>query len=245
MQGGVYRRRQINSARRKGEQDIERVILPVLQARYRALSRELRQGNLRKRLTKNGGQLIKQGKADTWDTWEVYFTETLTNTLTGSMGYVWDAEQRYFISHGLQPYRIDPQDVLAHYQMRTPRNISNTAEHTERDVNLTIANWFNTDRGLPDLIRDMEQYFSPSRASLIATTEMAYVSSTIADMMMGEYHIQEWQWDAFQDGVTCELCFSLMAQSKQTPFRRGDPMPPDPSHPRCRCGVYFIGIDAK
>ncbi len=245
MQGAVYRRRQINTARTQGEQRIERAVLPVLQARYRALSRELRRGNLRKRLLKNGGQLLKQGEADTWDKWEVFFTEILTNTLTDSAGYVWDAEQRYFISNGLQPYRIDYKDVITRYQMRMPRNISNIAEHTERDVNKAIADWFNTDRGLPDLIRDLEQYFSPSRAELIATTEMAYVSSTIADMMMAEYHIQEWQWDAFQDGVTCELCFSLMEQSKLHPFRRGDPMPPDPSHPRCRCGVYYIGVDVK
>lgn len=244
MQGAVYRRRQINSARDQGEQSIERVILPALQSRYRAVARDLRKGNLRKRFVKSGGDLFKS-EADTWEGWEVYFTETLKNSLVTSVSFVWDAEQRYFISNEFQPFRIDPAEVLARYQMRVQRNIGDIAVDTKRDVNKAVVDWFNSGRGLPELISELQQYFSSSRASLIASTEMAYVASTIADMMMGEYGIQEWQWDAFRDGVTCGLCFGLMEQSRLVPFRRGDPMPPDPSHPRCRCGVYFIGVDVK
>ena len=246
MQGAVYRRQQINSARRQGEQAIERAILPAFQARYKIFSRELRRGNLRKRLSKTDGQLFKvEEDAETWDRWEIYFTEVLKNSIIGSTPWVWNAEQSFFRSNGYEPFRIDPQDVLAQYQMRMRRNLGDIAANTKRDVERAVVTWYNSPRGLPDLIRDLEQYFSPSRASLIGTTEMAYVSSTVADLMMGQYGIQLWQWDAFQDGVTCPLCFSLMEQSRQTPFRRGDPMPPDPSHPRCRCGVYFIGIDVK
>lgn len=245
-QSATYRRRQLDLARTRGEQLVERDILPVLQARYRALSRELRQGNLRKRLKKSGGILLrKEGETEqsTWDAWIAQFENALTAALADGAGFIWDVDVRYFASFNYPTFPFNAAQLIAAYRRRLGTQITNIGGNTEVYVNQAIADWYKTDAGLPELIGMLEQFFSPARARLIAVTEMAYVASQVAHDMMVKYGITQWQWDAFLDGVTCDLCLDLMAQSKKKPFGIDDPMPPDPSHPGCRCGVYFIGVD--
>ncbi len=242
-QSAVYRRRQIDNAKLKGERIVQKEILPVLQSRYKSLSRELRQSNLRKKLKKDGAYFEKA--QPTWQSWANLFEKTLVNSLSDGAGFVWDAETRYFTSMNYPTFPFHSGEVLAQYQARVGTQITNIAANTEVYVNQAITDWYKTDAGLPELIGMLETFFSSTRAELIAATEMAYVASEVAYGMMDNYNIELWTWDAFQDAVTCDICFDLMEQSKANPFTRNDPMPPDPSHPKCRCGVYFLGVDVN
>jgi uncharacterized CHY-type Zn-finger protein len=197
-------------------------------------------------LKKHGVELFKTDPyPDTWKGWNKYFRETLQNSVEDGAGYLWTAEQKYWNSYGYDPFRIPIGEVITDYMARGDTRITNIGIDTEIKVNQIISDWFNTDAGLPDLIAQLSQYFSPERAALIATTEMAYVASAVSYNQMKQYGIERWQWDAFNDAVVCDLCLDLMAQSKQKPFTLDDPMPPDPSHPRCRCGVYYVGVDVQ
>lgn len=244
-QGAVFRRRQVDVAKIRGERSLVNTLRPVLSARYKSLSRDLRRSNLRKRLSKNDGLLHKAGEQNGWQEWNNVFVNTLYDSLDDGLGYIWDAEQRYWISHDFPTFPYNSQEVLVQYQsaQRDATRIKNIPVDTETMVNETIAEWFRTDQGLPALIDLLEPIFGAARAELIATTEMGYVSSYVARGMMQNYGISQWYWDAFDDGVTCDICLDLMVQSKRTPFTLDDPMPPDPSHPRCRCGVYYVGVD--
>lgn len=245
----VYRRQQLAIARRKGEGIVEQAILPVLQARYRSLGRELRRSNLRKRLKKVEGDFAELSKAEIPDDkrkWQKLFREILRKSILESGSLSWEVEQKYFASHGFSPLRILPADALQAYLTRADETrISDIAEETETRVNRVVADWYNTEETLPQLIDRLGQFFDDNRARLIATTETAYIASRAALNMMSEYDIQRWTWDALQDAHTCDLCMSLMVQSQAKPFQRGDPMPPDISHPACRCGVYFLGVDVQ
>lgn len=237
-QGAVYRRRQVGKACLRGEQAILRAIEPVLQSRFKSLSRELRKANLRKRLAKNDGKLFKVENPDyttSWRTWESQFTSTLTGTFTDGFGYVWDAEQSYWISHDYPVFPFSEKEVLRRYlsNSRDGSRITNIASDTEVRVNEIISEWYTTDESLPQLIDRLTALFGRSRAELIATTEMNYIASQVAKEQMKEYGIKEWIWDAFTDGYVCDKCLSLMQQSKIHPFTLQDPFPPDPSHPRC------------
>lgn len=245
-QSNVYRRRQLIAVARRGEASIEQAILPVLQARFKGLSRELRQGNLRKTLKKFDGDYEKARRRKVPDdrrSWSSFFRETLRNSITEAGWQALDVEQKFFGSYGYEPLRIDRAEVFQNYLERSDTRITNIGIDTEKAVQDVISEWFNTEESLPDLIERLMQFFDEKRAKLIATTEMAYVASAAAQEMMRHHKIRLWQWDAFQDGITCDTCLDLMEQSKQTPFQYGDPMPPDPSHPNCRCGVYFVGVD--
>jgi hypothetical protein len=242
MPSAVYRRRQIMKARTGGEREVKRAIYPLMQKQFKAIERELRKANLRKRI-KKARATDMTGLLSGWATWEALFSQTLKNALDlGSLG-VWTTEAEYFKATGDRSPRITRREVLDNYFDRSDTRITDISNTTEKAVNDAIAKWYNTEAGLPELIAILERWFDPARAELIATTEMAYVASAYAYNMMQDFGIKKWQWDAFQDGVTCDLCLDLMEQSKQTPFDVDDPMPPDPSHPNCRCGVYFIGVD--
>lgn len=241
-QSAVYRRRQIDNAKRKGENLVKAELLPVLQSRYKSLSRELRQGNLRKRLHKDELTLQKAA-GDTWKSWFGLFDKTLKKSLGTGAGYLWDTETKYFVSMNYPTFPFKADDVLDAYQARVGTQITNISANTETYVNQAITDWYKTDQGLPDLIGMLEQFFSPARAELIATTEMAYVASQVSLEMMNNYDIEYWQWDAFNEERTCDECMDLMAQSKQKPFTKDDPMPPQ--HPACRCGTYWIGVDVN
>jgi len=246
-QGAVLRRLKVNIAERKGEQAMIKKITPALTSRFKSLSRELRRSNLRKRLAKNDGLLYKANETSGWDDWNLIFVNNLYDSLDDGLGYIWDAEQRYWISHDYPVFPYKSAEVLAQYQStdRDATRIKNIPVDTEKQVNEIIAEWYKTDQGLPELIGILERLFGAARAELIATTEMAYVASFVARNQMKEYGITHWIWDAFKDGVTCDICLDLMARSRSTPFTLDDPMPPDPSHPRCRCGVYYVGVDIK
>lgn len=241
-QSNVYRRRQIMLAQDRGEKLIARAIQPVLDVRYKALSRELRQGNLRKRLKKFGGDYEKAKIPDDKKKWRVFFRETLQNSIREAGNITWAVEQSYFQSRGFPPI-IMTAEVLQQYFARSDTRITGITQNMEIHINDMIARWFNTDAGLPELIEQLSGLFNENKATLIATTETRYVASEVALNTMSTYNIERWQWDAFDDGRTCETCMDLMVQSRSVPFYRGDPMPPDPSHPGCRCGVYYVGVD--
>jgi len=243
MWSEVYRRNRLNGARHRGENLIAQTIQPVLSARYKTISRDLRRANLRKRLAKSDGLYkLEDSDVDTWNSWGSLFSENLKNSISEAGDHVLDVETQFFSSRGYQDLWYDPADIFRSYlaNARTGKRIADISLGTQIKVNKAIADWFNTDAGLPELIKSLEKYFSPARAELIAITEMAYVASDTALQMMKNYAIQEWQWDAFNDGVTCDICLGLMEQSKIKPFSMSDPMPPHASHPRCRCGVFFI-----
>ena len=99
-----------------------------------------------------------------------------------------------------------------------------------------IAAWIESGEPLPDLIGRLDKIYGPTRAELIATTEVtqAYAQGNMtawADSGVVEGR----EWRAVRDERVCPICGALHGQQAalDEPFEGGFDGPP--AHPRCRC----------
>ncbi len=228
------RRNLINRARNAGEKVAAARIATLLRKRYSVLKRELRRGNLRKTLAKSRRDTGELYKADdeSWNDWIISFTAELQDVLAPIAVDVYGAETKYWLSRELRPAQVNPQKILDDYQRRTGRQIEDIAQDTQRAVIDEVQKWYNTDAGLPELIDALGQWFNESRAELIARTEAAYISSEVSRGLYDQFGIQYWIWDLSDE--PCPVCIAL---AKNNPYKMGDPMPPEASHPNCLCGT--------
>lgn len=230
----VQRRRLIDSASRKAEAEVKRAVYAQLQRQYKTLKRELRRANLRKRLVKNNGALFKQ--QEDWNKILGDFAASLIDSLKRAAAFIFGAESRFWSSRGKTVPMFDREAIIAAYQARIGRSIGNIGGDTLAEVQKAIADWYASERSLPELIDDLSVYFDESRAELIAVTETRYLTSEISYEMMNHFGITQWVWDSIGDDLVCEECASLHGQT----FDVEDTDSYPPAHPACRCGTYFV-----
>jgi len=181
---------------------------------------------LRKYIRKNG-PLYKDDNS--WTEWEDEFEAVLEQALQdGVTGIGW-VENAFWVSRGKPAVDFDPVSVVQNYQTRIGRLIKNIPQQTRIDVQQMIADWYQTEEGLPELIADLGQFFNPARAEMIAATEMNNVASEIAYQQMGFFGITQWRWDAFNDWAVCDECADLNGQTFDVEDQDSYP----PAHPRC------------
>lgn len=89
----------------------------------------------------------------------------------------------------------------------------------------------------------------PSRAAMIAQTEVTRVQSAAAFEQFREHGVSKKEWITARDGRVCPTCLANQAEGPvplDALFQSGDPYPP--GHPRCRCAIIpaeFMGISLK
>lgn len=232
----TQRRRMVQLARDQAEAMARREIAALLDRQFKTLKRELRHSrvSLRKRLAKNDGALYKQN--EDWGRIIGDFTAKLLEILKRGLSLLFGAENEFWTTRGHTYVTWDPNEVIAAYQNRIGRQISQIGDDTLAQTQQIIATWFAGEGSLPDLIQQLEPLYSADRAELIATTEMCGLASEAAYNMMNHFGITQWRWDAIMDGVVCEACADLNGQTFDT--EDNDAYPPE--HSRCRCGVYFV-----
>ncbi len=236
------RRRLLLQARDAGQERVSDVAYKLLSSQYKVLERELRRANLRKRLKKTDG-LYKQNDAGKWQWFIDQFNKEVSEALAKEAANLMNIEDEFFAPSGADPKAWNYEQIVEDYQSRIGRKIKRIGEDTLSDVQEAIANWYKTDKSLPQLIQDLEQYFSHYRAKMIAATEMNYLASEVSYQQMQYMGIERWLWDAFADA--CDICLDLQQQSNAQPFTLNDPMPPDASHPNCRCGVLYANENGQ
>lgn len=235
----TQRRKLLHSAHKLAEEKLKAEAAKLLRLRYRALKRELRRANFRKRLRKTDG--ILQKNDGEWQRWIDEFSAAFQKALQDVVNLFTGVEGEYFTSHGGKPLTLDPQKVVLDYQDRIGRQITRIAEETLTQTQSKIADWYNTDEGLPDLIDDLGSLYGEDRAELIARTEAGFIRSQVALESMNFYGIGRWIWDSAMEARTCEFCASMHGKV----FDISDAMPPDASHPDCLCGVVYANDDGS
>ncbi len=236
----TQRRRLLTSARRQALPIATAAIYRLLDRRYKEVKRDLRRANLRKRLARNvrqGGQVLRKDDMD-WQQWAEEFSGDIEDALAPLAEGIWNAEEKYWLSRSARPAPVDPMEIVRAYELRTGRQISGIADDTQAEVMDMITAWYNTDAGMPELIDQLGSVFSEARAEMIARTEASYISSQVSIEMMGQFGIKYWNWDLGDEvgGYPCEIC---LAMADSNPHTLDDPMPPDASHPNCRCGIVY------
>lgn len=202
-------------ARQKVEKDIAAAVLRVFRRGWIRLYPSLR-------------RLRKQDTSDFWDEWESEFNDELDRVFLDSIDGLASVDKGWYEAYG---YKVtyDPRWVLHHH--KTGKDITKIAEDTRQDVADKINAWWNTGLGVDDLVKDLEPLFGETRAMLIGVTEATALSSTVTEEMMRAAGINQWQWFTMLDNWVCDTCRPLHGQT----FTLNDPMPPDASHPGCRC----------
>lgn len=233
------RRRLISRAIRSGEDKAASRIARMLDQRKKALFRELRRANLRKRLVKAEKQQQPPESASgvDWTTWITLFAQGLKTSLVPVAEDIYAVEQQYWTTRDqtLGPLNVD--DVIDAYEARVGRQISEIGMTTRNDVIREITTWYNSDAPFTDLLDRLNTYFSPERAEMIARTESQFIAAQIADDTMDQLGISQFNVDLAPEmgGYPCQYCID---QAAANPHNRGDQMPP--FHPSCRCGVSYI-----
>ena len=231
------RRNKIRAAQSEGRAKIMRAVLPLLKRRYAALKRELRRANLRKRLAKMDGLYKDDVDDNAWDDWIDAFTNALRDALEFGIGNIWAVETEFFATRGKTAQgQLDWREVVDNYETRTGIKIKNIGTDTLTSTQKMIAEWYKTDAGLPELIEKLTPLFGEARAELIAYTEMSFVASEVFLQTMKAYGIGLWNWDAEPDACA-EICQPIAAEN---PYKVGDEMPPEKSHPKCMCGCVYL-----
>ena len=228
----TQRRTIMTAARDKVEQRIQSMVSTALARRFAQLKRELRRGNLRKRLHKADNPL--KGPNNDWQPWVDEFTAALLSEMMAGVDDLFAAENSFWTSGGQPPAVWNTQQVVDKYQSRIGRQIKNIGQDTLANTQQTIADWYTTEQTLPELIDTLSQWYSPARAEMIATTEATGLAAQVGGAMMEHFGITRWRWDAFPDA--CPDCLELNGQT----FDQADTDSYPPNHPNCRCGQYFL-----
>ncbi len=243
----ITRRKLIDQARQQAEQNLAQQVYLLLNKRYKAVGRDLRRANLRKRVTRNlktDNILLKDDDLG-WPEWIEFFTHSLEQLVVPVIENVQSIEIKYWQSRNILVPEVDPQIILANSQLRLGRQLREIGQDTRDSVLSSISQWYNSDVGLPELIAGLRSLFSEARADSISRTESGYLSSSVAYETMRKLGILWWNWDLGpKRGIfPCPIC---VGQAKRNPHRIGDKMPPDGSHPGgCRCGVSYASADGS
>lgn len=261
----VQRRRLLQQTRARVVPEAAAKIHKSLDQRFKALKRELRRGNLRKRIKKsmsdatNGavekwssfnefGQariineaLYKQEDDGSWQEWIDQFDQQVREALTFVVGGMWSSESRYWETRNASPNPVDPQKIISDYEARTGRQIKNIGQDTKQGVLDAISDWYNTDASLPELIDDLGQWFDENRAEVIARTETSYIEAEVSSNMYDQFGVEFFNVDRDPNiGPACDEC-QVMIDGNPHPM--DDPMPP--YHPNCLDGTVPASSDGS
>lgn len=117
---------------------------------------------------------------------------------------------------------------------------------TRKRLQASINNWIEAGETFPDLVKRVQKVYSnPVRAELIASTEITRVyaeANTRTWEASGVVEAREWQTAA--DERVCPICGPLQGKQAKLgkPFPGGLDNPP--AHPRCRCWVVPVVMEA-
>lgn len=247
----IQRRKLLLRTRNRTEQTATNQIADALDRRFKWLKRDLRRHPNLKRAVKKAlahDSALEAGlfKADNegWDQWISAFSRDLLTAFSPLISETYGVESQFWLTRGKRPTPVDIQNIWDSYQARTNRKIAQIGLDTETDVIATIHDWYNSDDSMPELIQKLGQYFDRSRAETIARTESTYLTSQVSLNMMHQFGVTKWLWDLGDESGEwpCSICLGL---AQGNPYNVGDPMPPEDSHPRCRCGVVYANENGE
>jgi uncharacterized protein with gpF-like domain len=144
---------------------------------------------------------------------------------------------------------LNPDEITDGYRDEIGQLITHVNDDTKTRVGNTIADWYQTPGStFQQLIDQLSPEFGERRAALIGTNEITGLNSQITLTMMDQAGLQRWYWQTMQDEVVCispiegpdgdeyNGCEDLQGRE----FTTDDWMPPDGSHPGCRCSPTAI-----
>lgn len=236
----TVRQARIKRAYAQAEPVMTALVAQSLDRQYKALKRDLRRGNLHKRLSKAAPSLPDDLAKGIWPDWIKSFAQGIKDALGNFVQALQNIEVVYWDSYGKVFDPTAPASVIDAYEARVGRQIVDIAESVKNDALTEIAKWYDSGQPFSDLLTSLGQYFSEARAETIARTELSFLQSQVARNAMEQQRIEKFNVVLAPDDGPWP-CATCVAQAEANPHNISDDMPP--YHPRDRCGVEYVMDD--
>lgn len=165
-----------------------------------------------------------------WDGWRTDFELAFRERLAADAIELLEIELRWYEQLGLDVV-YDPNLFLDSYNVGA--KIVWVTDYTRQATEAIIRQWYTTDEGMAPLVKRLSFIYGEYRARLIGITETTMLASGVTGEMMRAAGLDRWTWQTRKDDIVCPVCRALGAGG---PYTMRDSMPPDASHPGCRCG---------
>ena len=245
----IQRRKRMQAARLVAEAQVAGDLMPVFRSMHKSLERFLRKANLRKRISKFEGDaehrvytLVKDDMgSDGWYNWKKAVVATIIAALLSVFPDLVGVENDTWESRGFAPVNIDPNELIAAYELRTGHMLGDVADTTMTAIEREIVDWYIGGEPFSVLMGRLDRWFGENRVMSIAEDNVGNFISQMVFQAMLLHGINQWYWDALGEnpctvpvallGVTYDGCRDLHGRV----FKVTDPMPPGAAHNRCKC----------
>lgn len=157
---------------------------------------------------------------------------------------------------GIPPVEINTTDFARAFEDQLGLRIVGIENSLRREVGRKVVAWYNTPGSkLGDIIDDLTNeetgLFTRSRAERVARTEVTRLNSMVQERVAEQVGAKEWWWGTRNDASVCKRdkrwmkgpdgqMYTGCRELHGRRFLIGQPMPPDSSHPHCRCDAILI-----
>jgi SPP1 gp7 family putative phage head morphogenesis protein len=235
MRQTLYRR-EVKRARRQIERSMTRAVYRELSIFWRKIYPRVRKISYQKPVSKTVRRSALRKASFLTDThlWEMFETRLREHLLSELVAGAVTLEAIRRAAHEENGITIDPQAVIAAHRAEIADEVHGISTRTRRKVGRIVSNWYQKPgKTLDDLVDDLHPFFDERRAQMIAITETTALNSRVIAAEMDALGTDDWIWDTSRDEIVCRNCREKHGRT----FHRNDPMPPEGSHPGCRCGA--------
>jgi len=237
------RQRRLMAARAQIEADLAVAVYQEMVVLWRSLYPSLRRlAEQRPDMTLGKRRLRKAtfAGAGLWEQFQQRLEQRLTAAIdngTASLNDIHNAWHQYHNDGMYSEVVIEPGELVTTHRAEIGARIKNIADQTRRSVGRAVAEWYNQPgETLDDLVTTLQANFGESRAAGIASTETTWLNSAVVRTRMEKLGIDRWVWSTRRDEIVCRSC----RERNGRVYHRDDPMPPEASHPRCRCSPVEV-----
>ena len=156
-------------------------------------------------------------------------------------------QRNHFLS--FKPVEFDPEEFAKFIEPEIGERIVGVTKTIKRQVGAKVVGWYNSPgTTMQSLVDQLKPTFGEKRARLIAQTEVTRLNSEVKRLTAEQIGATEWWWSTRRDNLVCvkplkgpdgkvyKGCRELHGKT----FDIGYLMPPDGSHPGCRCDPVLV-----
>lgn len=182
-----------------------------------------------------------------WDFFVQRMRRAVTKAIVKGAIKLATLQRNHFLS--FKPVEFDPEEFAKFVEPEIGERIVGVSNTIKRQVGAKVVGWYNSPgTTMQSLVDQLKPTFGEKRARLIAQTEVTRLNSEVKYLTAEQIGATEWWWSTRRDNLVCvkplrgpdgkvyKGCRELHGKT----FDIGLLMPPDGSHPGCRCDPVIV-----
>lgn len=242
--------REMRAHRDRIEAIAQSIILDELQRLWRGVRSKV------KRLDAQRPTLAKVNdftpEPDLWEQFQQRLEERLNEALADGILTLATLEASFMAARTGDAVIVDSATIAASFAANLGQRIVGINEASRASVSRLVTSWYNKPGStLQEAIDALMPVFGEGRAEVIARTEITRLNSGVQEEIARAANVTEWVWSTRNDQTVCvhkkrwmrgpdgALYFGCRELHGRV-FQIGQPMPPESSHPQCRCSPVLV-----